>query len=279
MASEGVFAEKFIEFCQDTFAPIYRRVSEKFWNNGVYAHARRPYYMCNHDLGLAEYYVPTVLNGEGFMQYHRIVVSVVPELDRETYEDEIVRLFRPLSRPMGLIDSTTIFVVAPKVSRLHAFRLWRDRLKARLKIKRFHGAFCIPIISPCPEIAFKRLMDHLKHFWDRRIKGFLERFGVQPWQYDYNIRNLISNTYQVIEYGNSQIIHCLKSMVAHLVYFMDRYAGHLELVGKLGDIKRKIEKTAQNLADSLDLLSPVEWESVLARLQECLAVTCVKLRG
>jgi len=273
--SEGLFAEGFLELCQGFFAPMYRRVSSAWWNNGVYGAVKRAYYMCNFDVGVAEYYVPTVLNGENFMQCHRIVVAVLPELDEEKYEGEINRLVRPLSMPLGFIDSETIFVVAPKVTRQHAFKVWREKFKAMLKIKRFGRRFVIPIVSPSPEIAFKKLLSHLKNFWQKRVEAFLDKLGIQPWMYDYKVRNLLSNTIKVIENFNYQITYCLKSMVAHLIVFEDGLYEALKAIGRLNILKSRVMDVAKRLTEALDVISVERRESLLAKLEECLMITCV----
>jgi hypothetical protein len=273
--AEGLFAEKFIEHCQDTFVPIYRRVSEQYWNNSIYGNVRRPYYMCNHDVGLAEYYVPTVLNGDGFVQKHRIVVSVLPELDMNIYESEVGKLTKPLSTPMGIIDSTTIFVVAPKVTRQHAFKVWKEKFKAMLKIKRVAGCFAIPIIHPDPEIAFKKLLSHLTNFWNKRIKAFLDKLKIQAWQYDYNFKNIVSLLPKVIENYSNQIVYCLRSMIAHFAYFEDCLKGAFKRLGELSMLKMRIFDTARRLAETVSLLDVRERLKITERFEECLAVTCV----
>jgi hypothetical protein len=270
MPSEGLFAERFMELCQDWFAPLYRRVSEPLWNNGIYANVRRAYYTCRFDVGVAEYYVPTVLNGEGFMQCHRIVVMVLPELDKDRYEGEIVRLISPLSEPLGIIDSTTIFVVAPKVTRQHAFKVWKEKFKAMLKIKRIAGCFAIPIVSSAPEVAFKKLLGHLKNFWEKRVKAFLDKLKIQPWQYSYKIKNILSSTLKVIENYDSQIIYCLKSMVAHLTYFED---GFKEMIKTIAGIN-----LAKEFTEVLKSLKPAMQAKVIVELQECLQATHLKFR-
>jgi hypothetical protein len=201
------------------------------------------------------------------MQCHRIVVAVLPELDKETYESEVVRLINPLSPPLGIIDSTTIFVVAPKVTRKHALMVLKEKFKAMLKIKRVAGCFAIPIVSPAPEIAFKKLMSHVKNFWEKRVKAFLDRLKIQPWMYDYKVRNLLSITIGVIENYDRQIIYCLRSMVAHLAYFEDGFADVLKLIGSLNTMK--------SFVGVLKSLNPTMREKVLNKLGECLLVTHV----
>jgi hypothetical protein len=273
--SEGLFAERFMELCQDYFATLYRRVSERIWNNGVYSYVKAAYYTCKFDVGVAEYHVPTVLNGENFMQYYRIAISVVPELDEETYWSEALRLVKVISPPMGWNDSGTIFIVAPKVTRKHAFQVWKEKHKGMLKIKRVAGWLVIPIVSPSPEVALKKLLTHVAHFWRARVKGFLRKLNVEPWQYDYDEKNILYYLPKVIENYSSQIIYCLRSMVAHLLYFMDRLKEVLNAIARLGDMKRKVMDAARRLAEALNVLEPRKREEVLAKLRECLLVTCV----
>jgi hypothetical protein len=269
VAYDIAFANRFMELCQDYFATLYGRVSAPVWNNSIYGYVKRAYYTCNFDVGVAEYYVPTVLNGENFMQCHRIVVVVLPELDKETYESEIVRLISPLSPPLGFIDSTTIFVVAPKVTRKHALMVLKEKFKAMLKIKRVAGCFAIPIVSPVPEIAFKKLISHIKNFWEKRVKAFLDRLKIQPWMYDYKIENIISITVdylkRVIEKYNSQIIHSLRSMIAHFTYFSNCVVKAAKSIGRLSMLKAKLLR----FAEMMPFLEPEKREEIFMKIQEC----------
>ncbi len=117
---EGGYAERILERFQGLFVPMFRRVHEPLWNNSVYAYVRRPYYYVDWDQGLAEYYVPTVLDGENRMHYYRVVVSVYPYLDRGTVKVEAGRLEVPFTSPAGVIDSESVFLVAPEVGGLYA---------------------------------------------------------------------------------------------------------------------------------------------------------------
>lgn len=238
------FASRFLELVQDAFARVYRNVSEKFWNTGVYSSVRQAYYTCNFDVGFGEYYVPTVMDSEGFMHFHRVVVVVLPELEEEIYEEEVKRVLVPSYRPMGVIDSTTIFIVAPRGTRRHRLRVFLGKFKAMLKIKRpsplHRNTLAIPIIHPDPEIAFKKLMTHVSHFWNVRVKRFVEALKLHPYQYDYKLENLLSITLKVIENYSNRIIHCLRSMVSHLLWFAGKLKEALNRIGALNILKSKV---------------------------------------
>jgi hypothetical protein len=271
------FAERFMELLQDRFATLYRRVSEPVWNNGVYSCVRRAYYTCFFDLKFAEYYVPTVLNGNT-MQYHRVAVHIVPELDDEKYEQAIEYIRKPVNPPAGKIDSNTVFIVAPKVTRRHAFKVWKEKLNGMLKIKRKGNCMAIPIVSNIPEIAFKKLITHVVNFWDKRVRKFLEKLKIEGWMYDYDLRNIISNTLKVLENYNSQIVHSLRSMVAHLLYLMEGLKEALKLIGWFNKLKIKIVNTSKYLTEALNVLDPKKREEVLKKLEETLASVMVKTK-
>lgn len=271
-SDEKMFAERFFELTQNYFIPLYKKVSQPIWNNGIYMNLAKPYYTCYFCIGVAEHYIPTVLNSEGYMQFHRVVIAVLDELDEKSYEDEIQQLLKPLNRPMGLIDSTTIFVIAPKVTKEHAIKVWKEKKKGMLKIKRIKDALAIPIVSPCPEVAFKKLLSFIKNFWDKRVKAFLEKLKILPYMYDYDVRYLFSNTLKVIENYDSQITYCLKNMVAHLIYFMDGLKEALKAIGKLNIAKKRILDIADRLTQVLSIIEPEKREYTIAKLQECLTL-------
>ena len=271
MSEKSLFAQKFLEECQKYFATLYRRVSEKFWNNSVYSYVKAAYYTCNFDVGLAEYYVPTVLNGENFMQFYGITVAVLPELDEDIYNREIERLVIPSSRPMGFLDSRTVFVVAPEVTRKHAYKVWKEKTKAMLKIRKVAGWLFIPIVSNVPEIAFKKLLRHVVNFWRARVKGFLRKLNVEPWQYDYKERNILSLLPKVIENYCCQIIYCLRSMVAHLCYFEDAYREVMGDIGRLNMLMDVVRAGARRLVEALNVLSERDRAAVVEQMEKCLA--------
>jgi len=280
---DGMFAERFLELCQERFATLYRRVSERFWNNSVYGYVKRAYYMCRFDIGVAGYHVPTTVNGEGFPQENYIAIAVLPELDQQIFDEEVKRLSRPLSPCLGLLDSITIFVVAPKASKEQRRRLagkpWKERLNLFLKNRRMGNIFAYPIICSSPEIAFKKLMDRLVNFWKKRVKGFLDSLKIQPYQYDYREENLLSNTYnsicRVLENYDRQIVHCLRSMVAHFVYFRDGLREAMRAIGSLNMLKNRAFNVQRRLNVALDVLEPKTREQVVSKLEEILLLTCV----
>jgi len=270
------YQERLFELVQDYFVPMYNKIDRKLWNNQIYASVKRPYYTTLFEYGIAEYYIPTTNNVDGGVQYYRVAFAVVPKLDEGKYENACEFVKRPLSTPPGKVDSTTIFVVGREVTEEHKRKVREQGKKAMLKIKQKGDCFCIPIVAPSPEVAFRKIMKHISHFWDGRVKAFLEKLGVQPWIYGGRIKNLLAllrnNTIKVIERVSETIKHSLESMVAHLVYFMDGLSMTQKLIAKLNMAIQRVHETAKQVAERVSLLNPFDRERVLAKLQECLII-------
>ena len=208
----GVFVEELVEMLMDTFAPMYQKVYRPLWNNGVYGEVKRPYYYVDHDSGILEFYVPTCLNGEGFMQYNRIVVRILPELDLKVWNSERRSLEHPFTSPAGLIDSESIFLVAPSTTEKWKMRFeaekrmevakffkekgldrnprrltkeelkelrnrrrsvyWRNMLRGR-RHRRQRGYMTYFIIRDSAHQAFIAIMERLRKFWKDGLRVYL----------------------------------------------------------------------------------------------------------
>jgi len=222
--------------------------------------------------------VPTALNGENIMQFYRIVVSILPEVDEGIYEGEARRLLTPFTSPAGIIDSATVFIVAPKVTREHALKVKRLKRKAMLKIKRVGRAFVIPIVSECAEVAFRKIVKHIVNFWHKRVQAFLNALKIQPWQYGYKVENVLSITInyfnRVIEKYNPQIIHVLRSMVAHFTYFRSCLAEALRSIGKINEVKAKLSR----FAEVIHVLDWAKRDEIVRKIEECILAAGVRLK-
>jgi len=276
----GVFVEELVEMLMDTFAPMYQKVYRPLWNNGVYSEVKRPYYYVDHDSGILEFYVPTCLNGEGFMQYNRIVVRVLPELDLEVWNSERRSLEHPFTSPAGLIDSESIFLVAPSATeewkrrfeaekRMEVARFfrekgldrnprrltseeleelrrrkhsvfWRVKVRGGIRHRNKKGYMTYFIIRKSAQQAYMAIMQRLKKFWEKRVKGLLEKVNVEPYHYDYKLENIPSTNGPLIEWVYPTIKHNLHSMVKTFIWFRDAVKSALREIKALALLKSRV---------------------------------------
>ena len=379
----GAYAERILENLQGVFAPMYGRVHERFWGSGAYACVRRPYYHVDWDQGLAEYYVPTVLNGENIMQYHRIIVSIYPYMDHGLEKSELGRLKTPIKPPTGRIDSESIILVAPKVSdsyareRRRSIRYrdcmtilrylrckgiidltdgeiedaswraaseekkifspsdWREIMRklsmeeqdeldhARIRARRreqlkwnirggynharpmdqygskHKGYRTLIIIEKSAEKAVKRIISHLRWFWKKRVIGMLRKLEIQPYQYDYDWRNMLRPEWDVsrrrrrfVAYDSgwdytprdaneerrisintiisrgliSVIKNILRSMVATFIWLSDKLKAIDREVCQISILKSTIQAFSEEISPKLAALDPERRQLAAERL-------------
>lgn len=211
---DGEYASRIIELAQSEFVPNIKRISDELWNNSIFACVRRPYYMCNFEDAVAEYYIPTALSAENVMQYHRVVIAIYSELDKNIVDEEVKRLKVPFTYPMGRIDSETIFLIAPKVSKNQIENLKKNGRKAIMRGFRHEpkrGYMTVIIINSIPEIAWKKVTELLAKFWADRLSRLLNKLGVEI--SPRHIINKIMNCFSITR----NLVNFIKYLMKHKV--------------------------------------------------------------
>ena len=257
----GEFADRLLELCNHFFSPMHARVFKKYWNNGVFSRVKRNYCTTLWDESIYEVYIPTRENIECNMEYYRIVVKVVPEVDRDVINRERLELRRQVIKPAGVVDSELIAIIAPRRSgearrRGEFFRGFRHARRP--------GYLTAIIVDGSPEECMRRLLKLIIKFLDTRIKKLLERLSIKPWRLDYAEGNRfyyiavsyiverfslsIANTIRCMSYTLGWLRRRLKRIEAEirgqrLIYAVVRKAGELStLIYKARRVKRYSEE-------------------------------------
>jgi len=212
----GYYCDRVLELCNHAFSPMYYRVFKRYWHDGkVMARMARNYCATDWENGVYEVYIPVRERLDGAnMQYYRIVVKVVPEVDPWIARDEAKRLSEnPLYPPLGVVDSELVAIVAP-------------RRKARGFIRGFRhiqkrGYLTAVIISKVPEFTFKRLLTLITNFLKTRINKLLEKLHLENWQKDYvsedRLYYIISNIIERFSYGIAVTLRSLSHSLSWLL--------------------------------------------------------------
>jgi hypothetical protein len=228
--NENFFKERVLEMLQRIFAPLYRRVHEKFWNNGTFAYVRRPYYFCNFQDGVYEIYIPTMLDGENRMGYYRIAVKVVEELDEDSIRREQPYMMWAWTTPMGKVESELIVYIARRTNEKQR----RKGIIKGFKHSAKPGYFTAIFVNKNPEITVKRLEDFVSNFIEKRIRSFLEKLKLPQWMFEEHLRRGHKSSLLIlIEKYSLTIRNNLHSMLETLLWIRDK-ARLLE-----GEIKRQ----------------------------------------
>lgn len=234
----GMYSERVVELCQNVFVPLSKKVGDRYWNNGIFAYQRRPYYMCNFEDAIMEYYIPTALNEENVLQYHRIVIAIYSELDKDIIMSELPKLRTRFTSPAGYVDSETIFFVASRVSKKQVENLKKNGRKAIMRGFRHlphKGYLTAIIVNNVPEIAFKKIIGLLLNFWQKRLKGLLEKLGEKVNNINkellVSITDLVDISNIVIEKISSLLYNIVGSMHAVVRHLTDAFNNIMREIG------------------------------------------------
>jgi len=215
------FSEKVLQLCNDTFSSMYRYVFKPYWHDGKFM-ARMARNYCLTDWAQARYevYVPIREHLDGSnLSYYRVVVKILPEIDRETARAESCRLQRPVLRPMGIIDSELQVLIAPRLKSRGFVRGFRHVQKP--------GYLTAVIVTKFPEFAMKRLLVLICEFLRKRIRKLFEKLEIQPWQHDYIKEERLHLYYKYII---ERFTHNVATTIKCLCHTLDWLLGKLKAV-------------------------------------------------
>jgi len=179
-----------------------------------------------------------------------------------------------------------------QLSREERKRLKKKRLSARQKIYlkrrirggyKYHGIRVFIIIEKSAEIAFKRMIALIRHFYKHRVIGMLKKLEIHPWEYDYKWENILREEWNVtrrvkstfsrriVEFedmkwsSNNNIInralqpivkHILQFLVASFLWFTDKLKAVKHEIGQIGILKSKILPLSREIRENLAFLDP-----------------------
>lgn len=261
----GLFVDEILGELNATFSVMHRKIFHQNWTNGLMAHLRRNQVTTRWKEGEYECYIPTRLEAErDCLQFFRIIVKTMPEVDHETVRREVIDLQRARLRPVGSVDSELIVMVSPR--RSQKARSERQFLRGFRHVK--HKGFLTAIIvNPSPLICMKRLYTLIAKFLKARIKGLLEKLEFQPWQYDYKEHEYLyySKLVSIIESFSILIATSLKVLSHSLNWILLRLKQTFHEVG--------LANMAQQALKTLQPLSRKDQISVLERIRAVLMLS------
>jgi len=160
----------------------------------------------------------------------------------------------------------------------------KQKVYHRRKIRggfKYHGIMVLIIIEKSAEIAFKRMIALIRHFYKRRIIGMLKKLEIQPWEYDHNWANILREEWNVkrrvksefsmkiVEYHDMKWIsinniinrglqpiikRILQYLVATFLWFSDKLKAVMHEIGQQSILKSVIQPLSDELRRNLAFL-------------------------
>ncbi|MHA1632505.1 MAG: hypothetical protein ACTSXC_06860 [Candidatus Freyarchaeota archaeon] len=110
----GTYVDTFFELISDIFSRAYAKVYSRYWNGGLEQRMVRDYTSTDWNNCIYETYVPISAVEDQNMSFFRIVIKVAPVISQKEAKELSVDLMRPLEKPVGVVDSELIVLVAPR---------------------------------------------------------------------------------------------------------------------------------------------------------------------
>jgi len=253
------FADRILDHCNHSFSSMYYYIFKKYWHTHLEARMPRGYFVTNRNMGIYEVYIPTRSNRNVNMQYYRIVIKVVSELDHDLVKAESKTVRIRQVQPNGIVDSELICLIAPK--RSEKAREERQFLRGFRHIKK-QGYLTAIIINPVPEICMKRLLMLIATFLKRRLKKLLEKLNFQPWQYDYRrgehfYYSYLATIIESFSYSIAQTLRCFSHSYAWIRKQLKRV---MYEIGRQSLVRVKLKKLEKVKALFKALNMPISQE-------------------
>lgn len=221
----GKYSERLLELSNHVFSTAFNRVYKGYWDNRDFARMRRSYCTTNWDNDFYETYIPTMADQERNMSYYHILIQAAESVDQDAVNTLASLPPERKNLPTGVVDSDLIAIIAP-----HRSKGCRGFVCARRGPR---NVFVAPIITTSPEEAFRRLLLILTKFIRKRIRGLLNSFHLDEWNYMteerlYYTISSISKLESIYDYlGNavacmSKTLHWFLGKLSHILSEINR---------------------------------------------------------
>lgn len=264
---------------------MYRRVYKAYWHNSTFARVKKNYVYTNWDKGEYEVYLPTNQHPDLNMNYFRIMVKVLPEVDKDIIKEELKGLIQPRVQPAGVEDSELIVFVAQKrtekgIKERQFLRSFNHSPPIFLNMKS-PGYKTAIVISKVPEIAMKRILMIVANFLKNRIQKLLKALGLEPWMIDY-VKEERLYYMTIIEHFSLSVNNFVKSMSHALSWILSKLREVMYEIGRQNMIYSAIEpisRLRETLTAIKNQASPFKLGPEPPLITSLMEVLCVEGKG
>ena len=169
----GTYTDKILQYANETFATMHHKFLKEIWGNSTINKLHKNQSYTNWDKGIYEVYIPSRDSQENNLQYSRIIIKVQPENSNSTKKQTSCDLMKQEKQPLGTIESELIIQIAPKQDKWGLVKSFKHRNP--------RGYFTAIFTNKSPEIVWKRVMDVMINFTNKRLDGFMEKLGFEKW--------------------------------------------------------------------------------------------------
>lgn len=170
----GEFTDKLLQHSNNTFSTIHHKFLKKIWgDNATTAKLHHNQVYTDWQNGTYECYIPTRDSTEFNLEYLRVAIQIQPLNSNDTKHQDAYKLSVPIKEPHGKIESELLILIAPHQDRWGLVRGFKHRNKP--------GYFTAVFTNTSPDIIWKRVLDTITNFIQKRLDGLMKALKIEPW--------------------------------------------------------------------------------------------------
>jgi hypothetical protein len=215
----GKFTDQLLQSANDTFAVMHHKFLKEIWGNNHTVsklHANQTY--TDWQNGRYEVYIPSRDNPEYNLNYSRIAIQIQELNSNDTKHAEAYKLMEPIKQPFGLVDSELLILIAPHQDRWGLVKGFKHRNKP--------GYFTAVFTNTSPEIIWKRVLDLIMNFTQKRLDGIFKAMGFETWVWKWAQNKDKSLYYRIVEHFS----YTLRQSVFTLLEFWQHLRRSMQLI-------------------------------------------------
>jgi hypothetical protein len=172
--SFGQFSDQLLGYANQTFSTLHHKFLKEIWgDNKTTNKLHNNQCFTNWQDGTYEVYIPTRDSLEYNLSYYRIAIKIQELNSNDSKHAEAYQLMNHIKEPLGAVESELLILIAPHQDRWGLVRGFKHR--------KVPGYFTAVFTNTSPEIVWKRVLDHVGNFIQKRLDGIMKALELPVW--------------------------------------------------------------------------------------------------
>jgi hypothetical protein len=168
------FTDEILAHANTTFSTLHKKFLKEIWGDNKTTnklHSNQVY--TDWQNGRYEVYIPTRDSVDFNLEYARVAIQVLPMVSNDSKYQEAYDLSVPIKTPLGKIESEFLILIAPRQDRWGLVKGFKHRAKP--------GYFTGIFVNGSADICWKRVLDQITNFFEKRLNGLFDSLGFERW--------------------------------------------------------------------------------------------------
>lgn len=268
--SLGTYTDKILGYANETFSVLHHKFLKEIWGDNKTT-AKLHHNQCRTDWqkGLYEIFIPTRDSVNSNLEYYHIAIKVLPEINNSTKREEAYRLSQDTERPLGVVESELLILIAPKVT------CWvPGGVRGFKHLSPHKPYFTAVFVNKSSEIVWKRVLDLIHNFISKRMDGLMRSLGFETWVWKWLLQknDNCSNILRIVERFSFSIRQSVETFVRLIRYFTDKMKA---VLSEIGVQNVALAKTCREIKDEIHILQ----KALKLKIEQEVQIDCLKVFG